>query len=1089
MKTMNENNEGPQEWIDPALEARVVAWVLGESSAFEAAELERILAGNPELTIFKRRIEAVHALSGAAIRPEMPRIQLSPERRQKLLATIGIPPARPVKKVLAFPSITWMSSHVLQRLAACLVIGGIIALLSSLSMPAISGSLHKASRRSLTASEKDLGATVSAAGGSDLFFSSRSEMGQVVVQDGQTISNGTFQPNAPVAEAKPMAVAMNVAQTDTDRNLRQNLPPPSAPMPPMSVPTAAMLSNGGVVATTAPPASRAFTAAQPVLMAQAAAQLSEPQESLERADSGRMRNREQSAATGVRAGDVEMLQKAEALAEPASESVQSMAATDELQALPQEAKADVAAKVLVDMEKQIPQQEASAQLMSALQPEERAMNKLQEEAQPLVLEEAMKSESVAMAPAKRLPAGAEEIRDGSGKFDGFVQYGAPITPAPDMAMAAKAVDQPVFRNGSGTAAGAELAADVAAVKNEPARQVAVIHGFTGGWGKGSGGGAGGGVAKEKLSASKEDEKTAALFADDVSGPSGAAVLMEASKDAYDTDGEDKKRALNQAKGVDLMSELEVSTKSGQRAPVQVARQLQEQERESGGQLNSKTMTGAAAYSGSTAIAGGKLGVDRGGAVDLAKSMEDPKSDSVPMLGDVPIAGRLFRSESGKGSSLNFQTEIKTAKQPFSTFSLHVSDVSFQLAKDALSKGAMPDPDRIRAEEFYNAFDYNDPSPAPGEEVACRIEQCANPFVQQRDLVRIALKVAAAGRAAGQPLRLTILLDTSGSMEREDRAASVRRALKTLAALLGPNDRVTLIGFARTPRLLAEQVPGDQAGKLVEIAARTPSEGGTNLEQALALASEQAFKQRLPAAQNRIVLLTDGAANLGNADPARLARQIEKTRQQGISFDACGVGANGLNDEMLEALTRKGDGRYYFLNRPEDADAGFARQLAGALRPAAENVKVQVVFNPARVGQYRLIGFEKHLLKKEDFRNDKVQAAELSAEEAGVAVYQVETLPEGEGELGEVFVRFRDPATGQMVERSWTIPYDAKASTFDQASPSMQLAATAALLAERLRGDSQVDLDALAPVITNLRSKYPHQAKVADLIRMYERMRR
>jgi len=476
-------------------------------------------------------------------------------------------------------------------------------------------------------------------------------------------------------------------------------------------------------------------------------------------------------------------------------------------------------------------------------------------------------------------------------------------------------------------------------------------------------------------------------------------------------------------------------------------------------------------------------------IETDKKSSDNQSPATPALGDLPLAGRLFRPESAKDRSLAFQTETQTAKQPFSTFSLHVSDVSFQLAKDALARGVMPDPDRIRAEEFYNAFDYNDPAPAPGEEVACRIEQCAHPFLQQRDLVRIALKVAAAGRAAGQPLRLTILLDTSGSMEREDRAASVRRALEVLATLLGPNDRVTLIGFARTPRLLAEQVPGNQANKLVEIAARTPSEGGTNLELALALASELALKQKLPAAQNRIVLLTDGAANLGDANPARLARQIEKTRQQWISFDACGVGANGLNDEILEALTRKGDGRYYFLNRPEDADAGFARQLAGAFHPAAENVKVQVVFNPARVSQYRLVGFEKHLLKKEDFRNDKVQAAELSAEEAGVAVYQVQTLPEGDGELGEVFVRFRDPANGQMVEHSWTMPYDAKAPAFDKVTPSMQLAATAALLAEKLRGDSQVDLNALAPVITNLRGQYPHQAKVADLIRMFEKMRK
>lgn len=1149
MKTMNENTDGPQEWIDPALEARVVAGILGETSAFEAAELERILAGNPELTIFKRRIEAVNALAGAAIRPEMPKIQLSPGRRQKLLATIGIPPTRPVKKVLAFPSITWLSPHVLQRLAACLIVGGIVVITAGMI-------LHAIGQRAILASSGvadpgfsnssffgDLVGFVAGDGNSDLVFSSSVESGQVVAQDGQTISEGSLQFNMPVAAAKPMGAAMNDVAAHADTDLRENVPPPSAPLPPMSVPAAAMLSNGGIVAATAPPPPMTFTAAQPVLMAQAEAQVSELQESLDRKDSVMVRNRELSAAAGVGAGDepVEMLEKAEALAEPMAESVQvaveelaettsepvqRLEAADEMRALPQEAKAAVSLKVLEDSAKQIPQQQESAQLMAALQTEEEASDRLADVSQLKAMKEVRKSKvrtageplragpqtrgDIAEAIAGyeteygRLPSTAvtenvinqpvfssraTKVESKFQESDGFINYGSPVVPASDVAITANALDQQILRKESGGLAAAELPADVAAAQGgDRAGQAAVIRQFTGGWGKGSAGG-GGGVAGETLS-NKREQQDALKQMDDLSGPSGAAVPMAAEQakkvDSYD--GADMDRALEKSKGVDLISGFEVRTKSGQSAAVQVAREPQTPARESGEKLNSLNQRRAATYTGSTTVAGGKLGVTRGAAADLAKQKAEMKSDSTPMLGDIPIAGRLFQPESGK-DTLNFQTEIKTAKQPFSTFSLHVSDVSFQLAKDALAKGAMPDPDRIRAEEFYNAFDYNDPSPAPGEEVACRIEQCANPFVQQRDLVRIALKVAAAGRAAGQPLRLTILLDTSGSMEREDRAASVRRALKTLATLLGPNDRVTLIGFARTPRLLAEQVQGSKAGKLVEIAARTPSEGGTNLEQALALASEMALKQFRPAAQNRIVLLTDGAANLGDADPARLARQIEKTRQQGISFDACGVGANGLNDEILEALTRKGDGRYYFINRPEDADAGFARQLAGALRPAAENVKVQVVFNPARVGQYRLIGFEKHLLKKEDFRNDKVQATELSAEEAGVAVYQVQTLPEGEGELGEVFVRFRDPATGQMVERSWTMPYDAKASAFDHASPSMQLAATAALLAERLRGDSQVDLETMAPVITNLRSKYPHQAKVAELIRMYERMRR
>jgi hypothetical protein len=220
--------------------------------------------------------------------------------------------------------------------------------------------------------------------------------------------------------------------------------------------------------------------------------------------------------------------------------------------------------------------------------------------------------------------------------------------------------------------------------------------------------------------------------------------------------------------------------------------------------------------------------------------------------------------------------------------------------------------------------------------------------------------------------------------------------------------------------------------------------------------------------------------------------IEILRQQGVAFDACGVGTDGLDDAILEALTRKGDGRYYVLDKPEDADAGFARQLAGAFRPAAENVKVQVRFNPARVGSYRLIGFEQHRLREEDFRNDKVDAAELAADEAAVALYQVEVLPQGEGELGDVFVRFRDAATGKMIERSWTMLDDPHARTFDRATPTLQLAGTAALIAEKLRGGAMangIDLAQLAPVVNGLRGQYANDARVQELIAMFEQMRR
>ncbi|MFO1003652.1 MAG: DUF3520 domain-containing protein [Planctomycetaceae bacterium] len=305
------------------------------------------------------------------------------------------------------------------------------------------------------------------------------------------------------------------------------------------------------------------------------------------------------------------------------------------------------------------------------------------------------------------------------------------------------------------------------------------------------------------------------------------------------------------------------------------------------------------------------------------------------------------------------------------------------------------------------------------------------------------------------------------------------------------DQVTLISFSRQPRLLAENVSGTESGKLVQLMEQLPSEGGTNIEAALQLAFEKAASGKTPGAQHRIVLLTDGAVNLGNANPESLSHMVESMREAGIAFDAAGISADGLNDEVLEALTRKGDGRYYLLDSQDDADDNFAQQIAGALRPSASNVKVQVEFNPKRVGQYKLLGFEKHLLKQEDFRNDAVDAAEMAAAEAGVAMYQFEAKPDGEGDVGTVSVRFRDLATGEMIEQRWPIPYEPNAARLDQASPSLRVATTAAMLAAKLKGEplgASVDLPTLSSLIEGLPSQTQSQTRIQQLKAMIEQAR-
>ncbi|MBE0540320.1 MAG: von Willebrand factor type A domain-containing protein [Verrucomicrobia bacterium] len=421
-----------------------------------------------------------------------------------------------------------------------------------------------------------------------------------------------------------------------------------------------------------------------------------------------------------------------------------------------------------------------------------------------------------------------------------------------------------------------------------------------------------------------------------------------------------------------------------------------------------------------------------------------------------------------------QPEIQTTENAFSTFSLNVSDVAFKLAAASLEQGQMPDPASVRAEEFINAFDYRDPEPPPGMPVAFAWERARYPFAHNRDLLRFSLKTGAAGRQAGRPLNVVLLLDNSGSMERADRVQIIREALRVLAGQLQPQDKLSIISFARTPRLWVDGVSGSAAGEIVEQISGLTPQGGTNLEEAMNLAYATALRHYLASGLNRVVLLTDGAANLGNVEPESLKHAVETHRKQGVALDCFGIGWEGLNDDLLEVLSRNGDGRYGFINSPTEAATEFAAQLAGALQVAASDVKVQVEFNPKRVTAYRQIGYAKHQLTKEQFRDNTVDAAEIAAQEAGNALYTVEVNPAGEGPLGIVRVRFKLPGTKDYREHEWPVPYTGSVVPLEHASPAMRLAASASAFAEWLVASpfaGEVTPDALLGYLSNVPEVY------------------
>lgn len=474
-------------------------------------------------------------------------------------------------------------------------------------------------------------------------------------------------------------------------------------------------------------------------------------------------------------------------------------------------------------------------------------------------------------------------------------------------------------------------------------------------------------------------------------------------------------------------------------------------------------------------------------IQARKSLESAKSGKESNETEVDKKAEEPAKPSSSSAPIP-QPEIQTSANAFSTFSLNVSDVSFKLAAASLEKGQMPDPASVRSEEFINAFDYRDPQPAPGAPLAFAAEQARYPFAQNRDLLRFSVKTAAAGRQPGRPLNIVLLLDKSGSMERADRVNIVRETLRVLATQLQAQDKLSIVTFARTPRLWADGVAGDKVGEMIGRVSEITPDGGTNLEAALDLGYATAQRHYAVGSINRVVLFTDGAANLGDVNPDALAKKVEARRKQGIALDCFGIGWEGYNDDLLEQLSHNADGRYGFINTPDEAAANFATQLAGALQVAASDVKVQVEFNPRRVTAHRQIGYAKHQLTKEQFRDNSVNAAQIGAAESGNALYVVEVNPRGEGDLATVRVRFRVPGTSDYQEHEWAVPFAGEVPPLQQASSALRLAGASGAFSEMLAANpyaTEVTSDRLLGVLAGVPPIYgadPRPAKLEWMIR-------
>ncbi len=429
--------------------------------------------------------------------------------------------------------------------------------------------------------------------------------------------------------------------------------------------------------------------------------------------------------------------------------------------------------------------------------------------------------------------------------------------------------------------------------------------------------------------------------------------------------------------------------------------------------------------------------------------------------------------------------MAVSDQSFSTFSISVDSASFTLARRYLNGGQRPPPESVRTEEFVNYFDYA--YAPPGRDLFSVHAQAARtPFCPPG--VQL-LKLGIKGRQLGRENRganLTFLLDNSGSMNAPDRLGLAREALKLLVARLGPADRVALITFSSRARLVLDFTPATEQKQILAALDGIQAAGFTHLEGGLKLAYQTAARGFVSGAANRVILMSDGVANVGADATAELLAQVEQYRKQNIFCSVFGLGTGTYDDTMLQALASKGNGTYLFMDSLDEARRVFVDELAATLNKIAADVKIQVEFNPRRVKQYRQLGYEQRQLKTEDFRNDAVAAAEVGSGQSVTALYQVELQGDANEPIGTVRVRGRHLETGRVQELERAITAADLAPSFEQADVRFRLAAAAAEFAELLRGSAYVEGTTCADVAKVLRPialELNLDQKVQELLRL------
>lgn len=446
---------------------------------------------------------------------------------------------------------------------------------------------------------------------------------------------------------------------------------------------------------------------------------------------------------------------------------------------------------------------------------------------------------------------------------------------------------------------------------------------------------------------------------------------------------------------------------------------------------------------------GLLCIGCGASPDAAYAPESPAGHAMKSSSGNAVATSQDRVDGTEDyTDYGVNAFVDPAEDPLSTFSVDVDTASFTIARRKITEGRLPPFQAVRVEEFLNYFDYDYTAPAQGD-FAVHTAAAPNPFASGHHVLRVGIQGRRVAPQDRKPVHLVYLVDTSGSMHSADKIGLAQKSLKMLTNSLRPGDTVALCTYAGSVREVLPPTGVEHKGRILSAIADLQAGGSTAMESGLALAYDLAARTFVAGHENRVVVLSDGDANVGAASHEEILATIEKQRAKGITLSTVGFGMGNYKDTMMEQLADRGDGNYTYIDSPEQARRVFSEQAGSMLEVIARDVKIQVAFDPEVVEKYRLVGYENRDIADEDFRDDSVDAGEIGAGHAVTAIYDV-VLKDTERSPLEVRLR-HEVGVGQPAQEStFAMAPSTIATSFAAAPTSLRFATAVMGFAERLR---------------------------------------